>query len=595
MRPQLKETIIPNFLKKIKNFDNSEIEDALIAAYLHEKEESEITKIIEELCIDVDVETLTYLFEALLESQKVNENGIVFTPEYIASYIFENVMSGIDTWDDNYKIIDPGCGCGIFLISSILYINKKFSVPIEKIVKNNIYGLDLIEDNVNRCKKIISALVKEQGGAIDDADIHIICADSLKENWNTLFGVDNFEFIIGNPPYVNTHDMAKETAAFLKKTFRTTKSGVYNIFYAFIEKGMEFLSDNGKLSYIIPNNFLTIKSATDLRAFIQKNKYMVSVLDFADNMVFKPIRTYNCIIVLDKSSNDVFKYFVMGKTDNIQESLKTISFNEMPIEHLDKAGWKLVDHATYLNLAKIENQFKPIKEFIKTGIATLRDEVFMVDCENGIFFKMVNGERYEIEPEIVKTLYKIPELKKCSNLSDVCRHIIFPYVNGNDGYEILDEQIFQSKYPSTYRYLFAMRQELDERDKGKPNSVAWYAYGRTQGLNKFGKKLLFPTFADAPKFLLVDDENALFCNGYGIFENDYLDLDELKPILNSKIMKYYVSNTSYSIEGGYYCYQKKYIERFSLPYFSEAERTILRNGDEEQIDSLLFEKYGIAI
>ena len=65
--------------------------------------------------------------------------------------------------------------------------------------------------------------------------------------------------------------------------------------------------------------------------------------------------------------------------------------------------------------------------------------------------------------------------------------------------------------------------------------------------------------------------------------------------MNSKIMKYYVSNTSYSIEGGYYCYQKKYIERFSLPYFSEAERTILRNGDEEQIDSLLFEKYGIAI
>ena len=130
-------------------------------------------------------------------------------------------------------------------------------------------------------------------------------------------------------------------------------------------------------------------------------------------------------------------------------------------------------------------------------------------------------------------------------------------------------------YPNTYAYLRAMKSELDSRDKGKPNAVAWYAYGRTQGLSKFGRKLLFPEFADTPKFLNVDDDDALFCNGYGVFENDYLDLDELLPILNSKIMKYYVSNTSYSIEGGYYCYQKKYIERFSLPWFTEEEKRLL--------------------
>lgn len=52
--------------------------------------------------------------------------------------------------------------------------------------------------------------------------------------------------------------MSKETASFLKKTFSTTRSGVYNIFYAFIEHAIEFLHPKGKLSYIVPNNFLTI-------------------------------------------------------------------------------------------------------------------------------------------------------------------------------------------------------------------------------------------------------------------------------------------------------------------------------------------------
>ena len=95
--------------------------------------------------------------------------------------------------------------------------------------------------------------------------------------------------------------------------------------------------------------------------------------------------------------------------------------------------------------------------------------------------------------------------------------------------------------------------------------------------------------------MYVDDEYALFCNGYGIFENDYLELDELMPILNSKIMRYYVSNTSYAIEGGYYCYQKKYIERFSLPYFNEEERLILRTSEQDVVDEMLLEKYNINL
>ena len=140
-----------------------------------------------------------------------------------------------------------------------------------------------------------------------------------------------------------------------------------------------------------------------------------------------------------------------------------------------------------------------------------------------------------------------------------------------------------------------MKNELDSRDKGKANPVAWYAYGRTQGLNKYGKKLLFPTFTNVPQFMMVEDESALFCNGYGIFENDYLDLEELISVLNSKVMEYYVANTSYAIEGGYYCYQKKYIEKFSIPYFDEGERKLLRNGNKQDIDEMLLEKYGLVI
>lgn len=49
------------------------------------------------------------------------------------------------------------------------------------------------------------------------------------------------------------------------------------------------------------------------------------------------------------------------------------------------------------------------------------------------------------------------------------------------------------------------RKDLDSRDKGKGARQGWYAYGRTQGLNKYGKKLLFPTFANKPKFMYLNE------------------------------------------------------------------------------------------
>lgn len=598
MNEYLKESVIPKLVEALQEFDKEDIEDALISIYTNSalsSSGSKIKEVLRQFPIDLDIEIVTYVFEALLEKESVVENGIVFTPEYIASFIVKNVLDDIVEWNGKLSIIDPGCGCGIFLVTAIGYLKRKFHVRVKDIVLNNIYGVDLEPDNVRRCKKIIKMLVSLDGDEILESEIRIINADSLELDWNEIFHVEGFDFIIGNPPYVNTHDMNDGTIKFLKDNFKTTQAGVFNIFYAFIEHGMKYLKPFGKLSFIVPNNFLTIKSASDLRHYVQYHKMLKQIIDFTDNMVFKPIRTYNCIIVLDKEENKTFQYSVLKKSDSLEKLLNRVEYNTMPLERLDRSGWNLVDKRTHGNLVKIESQFKAIKDFIRTGIATLRDNIYMVnESENG-FYKMVDGRRYEIESGLVKTIYKIPELKKSDRLEDVCRYIIFPYIECEQGFRIIPEDIFREHYPKTYFYLRMMKDELDSRDKGKVNPVAWYAYGRTQGLSRYGKKLLFPTFTNKPKFMLVEDEDALFCNGYGIFENDCLDLEALMSVLNSKVMEYYVANTSYAIEGGYYCYQKKYIERFSIPDFNEDEKKLLRTGNKLDIDEMLFEKYGVII
>ena len=589
--------------KQTQSYDYGDIENAIIKYFLEKSnivndisisdDALAIKNILEDSNTPFDLEAIVELFEMFLEQDNKDENGIVFTPQYIARFIISSLISNDDTIDTNTTIIDPSCGCGIFLITAAEMLLERTNLDIDSIINNNIYGLEIDPDNARRCKLALMLLSAKHGGDFLNIEPNIKCVDSLKTDWAAIFSINCFSYIIGNPPYVNPHDMNKKTADFLKKTFNTTKSGVFNIFYAFIEHAVKFLNKDGKLGYIVPNNFLTITAAVELRSFLKEGRYIDCLIDFGENMAFKPVRTYNCIIMLSPERNEQYRYQVLNKTDNIEACLDSINYNLSLTSDLDDNGWHLVDDVTRANIKKIENQFISIKTFIRTGIATLKDSVFMVENDTDGYYKIINDKRHYIEPDLVKPIYKIPDIKKCNNLQEVERYIIFPYSKADGKYTLISEEEFEQGYPKTYNALKSFRKELDDRDKGKGCPYGWYAYGRTQGLNKYGKKLLFPTFSNHPKFIYLDNEDALFCNGYAVFENEMISLDVLTKILNSKVMDYYVSNTSYSIEGGYFCYQKKYIENFSIPLLNEEQTNFILNNSGKKLDNYLWNMYDL--
>jgi hypothetical protein len=221
-----------------------------------------------------------------------------------------------------------------------------------------------------------------------------------------------------------------------------------------------------------------------------------------------------------------------------------------------------------------------------------------------------NGNHYKIEKEVTRSVFKISDFKTQEDIQRNARRIIFPYrVNGSAA--IIDEDSFKTKYPYCYEYLLTVKEELLSRDKGKIKYNPFYAWGRTQGLTRFGKKILNPTFSQYPRFLVVEDEEAFFTNGYGIFfkepSNEYNlfgemqhplskieNIDIVQKVLNSEIMHYYISKTSVSIEGGYPCYQKNFIEKFTIPEFSNREVSELRLlSSRKDINMFLTDKYHV--
>ena len=586
-------SLISFYLKK--NIINEDIiENEFILKYLTYTSEA-VMAYLEIEFDEFPLIVLVNIFELMLERNVVKNNGIVFTPIYIVDHIIDNTIFNITNSNKNFKkikILDPASGSGIFLIRIIEKIYEFTNFPIEDIIQNNIFGIEINKSNLIRSKLAIN-MIAIKNGYFNNLNLNIKQFDSLKVDWNYIFNIDGFDFIIGNPPYIKTQNMDNKRVKYLRENFETTKKGGINIFYAFIEHSMKYLSKSGKLSFIIPNNFLVIKSAKELRNYINKNKYLESIIDFTHNMIFKPVMTYNCIIIMSKENNNIIKYKIINKTDDIESKLNDIDYLEMKCNNLDDNRWNFITSDVINNIKKIEQFETKIEKYIKTGIATLKDSVYILKHnDKGGFYVKLENKKYYIENEILRNFYKISNIDKNKKISDSMYRIIFPYFRINNKTEIMREEDIKEKFPICYEYLTVSKDILNTRSSSSIKSLEWYEYGRSQGINVFGKKILFPTFSDKPNFTLDNNKKSLFSNGYAIYENNDIELELLTKIMNSYIVEYYIKNTSYSINGGYYCYQKKYFNNFSIPNFSEEERKyLLKENNKHLIDNFLIEKY----
>ncbi len=171
---------------------------------------------------------------------------------------------------------------------------------------------------------------------------------------------------------------------------------------------------------------------------------------------------------------------------------------------------------------------------------------------------------------------------------------IFPYKLIGEMYSIFTECELQKLYPYTYAFLFDIRQILKKRDKGNGNYPAWFAYGRSQGMTNWGKKLLIPYIAGTPTAVLSFEENVLLYCGYAIFSDDDSELKLLKCFLESSAFWYYIKHTSKPYAKGYMSLAKNYIKNFSIPILSKKQKNYLLNEfDTIKRDRYICKLYGL--
>jgi len=551
--------------------------------------------------------------EVLIHPEDRKLNGAHFTPSVIIQGILQEVRPQPDE-----RILDPSCGSGAFLVEAADYLHTTYGLGFREIIQNRLFGVDILEYNVRRAKVLLCLLALEHGEVIYEEDLNLRCDNSLLADFSEIFPRNEegiFDVVIGNPPYVRFQDLSEETRSQLVTRWESISFGTFNLYFAFFELGYTLLSPDGRLGFITPNNYFTSLAGKSLRSYFQTRRCVSKIVDFHCKRVFDA-QTYTALTFLSRAEQSAIEYARVKSSESIRAFLEINITSPNPYENLNSTKWRLLSEEEQVNIQKLENSGVRLGQAmdIRVGIATLKDELYFVDGSKrrGRFLvKRIEEREYLIESEITRPIYKISDFKSAAECETNNRRIIFPYRVSKGSATAISESDIAKLYPKCYEYLQAVLPKLAERSKGKLEVNPWYAYGRTQGLARVGVQIVTPTFSKSPRFLSIPDSDALFCNGYGLFyriqEDQNLfefcataplfeaqNKDVLCRFLNSRIMDYYVSRTSVSIEGDYPCYQKNFIENLTIPAFSELEVQELRGfKDTNAFDGYLERKYGL--
>ncbi|MFT4148429.1 MAG: N-6 DNA methylase, partial [Micrococcaceae bacterium] len=133
-----------------------------------------------------------------------------------------------------------------------------------------------------------------------------------------MFGVDAFDIVIGNPPYVHLEKI-KDTAQKLYKPLGYStyeaRGDIYSLFYEF---GSQQLKDKGILSFITSNKWLRAGYGSSLRDYFISNVNPLLLIDLGGGVFDSATVDTNILILRKESYSGITKSVAASKDFSIE-------------------------------------------------------------------------------------------------------------------------------------------------------------------------------------------------------------------------------------------------------------------------------------
>ncbi|WP_428024305.1 HsdM family class I SAM-dependent methyltransferase [Arcobacter sp.] len=251
---------------------------------------------------DLPIELISNIYELfLIENEK---EGVVYTPSVLVDFMIDEMIPLDDTRVD-FKVIDPACGSGIFLVGTFKrlvqrwMIQNNFRQPsvknLKSLITNNIFGVDEKKEAVEVAKFSLSLAICEiLAPEIIWNELHF---DDLSQNGNLIANdffdvIDNkesypkmedFDLVIGNPPFISKLT-TKSSRLTENKSLNANKNRPKlpdnQLAYLFLEQSFKLLKENAFIALVQPSGFLYNNNVEQFRKYLFKEFNLRQVIDF---------------------------------------------------------------------------------------------------------------------------------------------------------------------------------------------------------------------------------------------------------------------------------------------------------------------------
>lgn len=558
-------------------------------------------------------------------------------------------LSSVNNIDDllNLKILDPCCGSGVFLVSCYEILTQKFICIIKNskseaekyktwfvnddgkyyltidgrrnLITNCLYAIDCDDVAVEVAKMSLALKVvdgtetlywKELGAysekILRDISKNIKLGNTLVSeqeyfspediektkpiNANKVFknvfeNNGGFNYIVGNPPYVETKFYKADNPvmhAYLSKKYNSFEKKA-DLAVLFLERSLELLCKNGKSGFVIQKRWFKAEYGRIIRNIICENGYLDTLIDFSANDLFKGKQTYVAIIILRKNSQTEFNYQILDEGKDTIKVLFENADSEGKFEGNDffslsmsekDSVWSFENYEITLLRNRLAEKFGTLENFpklaIHDGIQALWKKAYhLKDVRfNGNVAVGFNGfkEKVEIEKDILRGVIYNREFYPFKNLTPDA-YCIFPYYGASNDEIPIDD--LKSNYPLAYKYLFE-HEKLIKENVECPENKAWYAFTREHNHTLYDvPKIILPMTAldtiatyVSDKGLYMDNSNVWFITIGGA---DDSFMKAFACLMNSTVFSVLAKSGANPQLNGYYKLNKQFLRPIPIP------------------------------
>ncbi len=404
----------------------------------------------------------------------------------------------------------------------------------------------------------------------DSDEMKRVNAFDWKQAFPAATKAGGFDCIIGNPPYIRIQTM-KEWAPLeveiYKNSFQAGKTGNYDIYVVFVERGLQLLTPKGQLGFILPSKFFATDYGAALRGIISRARSLRKVVDFGQAQVFEGASNYTCLLFLSRAPVMAGTY---AKVDSplilATGDVKGTSFES---KSLTADSWLFSGKQEDSVSKKICLGSIPLGQLparIARGSSSGIDDVFML-THRGKNLLTRNGQAVNLESDILRTPIYATDFGRYRFAPHSGESIIFPYDVTDLGYEIKPEAVMKRNFPKAYNYLHTRKKELDRRKQ----FATWYGFSAPRNLEVHDEAHFFvPLLAEKGSFCRLPQTKRVFClmasGGFSVTVSPSCGLSPnyVLGLLNSRLLFWRLRSISNVFRGGWITCTKQYVETLPI-------------------------------